>query len=115
MSSGLPTVLVKPRTRSRTLEYTYDAFHESFCVGDVRIGDRPTRSCALCDRRSERISFTRANEGEFRASRDAIEPVVGTMLVGATNTGRPASSPSANLTVGLKLRSTWLCWFRFSE
>ena len=43
-SSGLPTVLVKPRTRSRTFEYTYDAFQVSFvlnCAGESPKRDLP--------------------------------------------------------------------------
>jgi hypothetical protein len=63
-------------------------FHDSLWNGEVRTGEIPTRSWPLCDRRSDLISLTRENSGETRASRDAIEPVAGTMLVGCTNTGR---------------------------
>src|SRR5687768_3093667 len=105
-SSGLPTVLEKPRTRSRTLEYTYDALHESFvlnCPGDSR-----NESWRLSDRRSDRCSVTRANDGETRASRDAMVPVTGTMLVGCTKIGRPPSLARVNRSTGLKFRSTKL-------
>src|SRR5258705_8918378 len=37
------------------------------------------------------------------------------MLVESTYTGRLPSLPSRNRCVGLKLRSTVLCWFRLSE
>ena len=58
---------------------------------------------------------TRANDCDTRASRDAMLPVVGTMLVGSTNTGRPPSSASENAAIGAKFRSTDRCWFRLSE
>src|SRR5688572_28823656 len=93
----------------------YVVFQVNRWKGDVRTGEIPSRSCALCDCRSDRISFTREKLWEIRASRDAIEPLDSTMLVGSTNTGRASSSASANRTSGLKLRSTWLCWFRLSE
>src|SRR6476469_2403247 len=112
-SSGLPTVLVNPRTRSRTLEYTYDALHMRralYCPGDRR-----NDSCRLSERRSERCSVTREKSGDTRPSRSAIDPVVGTMSFGCTNTGRSASLPNANRWTGLKFRSTKLPWFRLSE
>jgi hypothetical protein len=55
------------------------------------------------------------NSGETRASRDAMAPVVGTMLASCAYTGRSASSGSVNRCVGWKLRSSVPAWFRLSE
>src|SRR5690349_6169559 len=100
---GLPTVLPKPRTRSRTLPYTYARLHEYVVL--KLTGEKRRLTCRLSDCRSERISVTREKSGVTRASAEAITPVVGTMLVGCTYTGRSPSLPSANRCVGLKFRS----------
>ena len=47
-----------------------------------------------------------AYHGTLRQIREAMAPVAAMMLVGRTNTGRPASSARANRVAGLKLRST---------
>src|SRR5438094_107909 len=83
-------------------------------MGERSIGDSLRLSWLVCDWRSERISVTRANDGDTRASRLAIDPDVVTMLVGNTYTGRP-SPASVNRSIGVKLRSTDRCWFRLSE
>ena len=44
----------------------------------------------------------------------AIDPVDGTILVGATYTGRPPSLARANRIVGAKFRSISPCWSRLS-
>src|ERR1051325_2102996 len=75
----------------------------------------PTVSCWLSERMSERCSLTRLNSDDTRASRDAIAPVVGTMLDVCTYTGRLPSSLSVNFGVEAKFRSTKLDWFMFSE
>ena len=46
---------------------------------------------------------------------DRIAPVVGTMLVGFTNTGRAPSPGSVNRVFRSKFRSTVPCWFKLSE
>ena len=72
------------------------------------VGDRRTLPCALRELRSLRCSVTRWNCGATRPSPAAIAPVSGTMLLGSTYTGRPASLSSAKRCTPAKLRSTKL-------
>jgi hypothetical protein len=72
------------------------------------MGERRTLICDVRDWRSDRISVTRAKSCDTRASRDAMLPVVGTMLDVSTYTGR-LSSGIVNRVDGLKLRSTDRC------
>src|SRR6185312_12665882 len=85
-SRGLPAVLPNPRTFSRTFEYTYERLHPKLLLGVA--GDSPNLSCLLSDFKSERSSVTRENSWLTRASREAIAPLAGTMLVVCTKTGR---------------------------
>src|SRR5687768_7134629 len=78
------------------------------------MGVSRTLNCPERDWKSERTSDTRANDWLMRASRAAMLPVAATMLVAATNTGRP-SAGSVNRGAPSKLMSTERCWFRFSE
>src|SRR4051794_40656426 len=94
-------------------EYVYAALHENALIVRV-MGERRNISCAVCDLRSDRSSDTRANDCVRRASFAAIAPVVATMLVGCTNTGR-LSSANAKRVFGWKLMSTVRCWFRLYE
>src|SRR5262245_18957051 len=96
-SRGFPTVLENPCTRRRFQARVYARFQLKFELN--RIGDTRTVSCFASDRRFEWINVTREKLWETRASREAIAPEVGTMLVGCTNTGRPPSSSSVNRTV----------------
>ena len=73
----------------------YAALQPNF-VGPRVIGDRRRLSCAVRDCRSERISVTRENDCDTRASRDAMLPVVGTMLSSRTNTGALPSDVNGN-------------------
>src|SRR6185503_1043750 len=113
MFNGLPAVLLNPDTFSRTAVYVYEPLHRN---GDgVRlIGESLSVTWAVCDNMSERTSFTRANDWLKRASRAAMLPVPGTMLPGATNTGR-LSSGSVKRVTPSKLRSTWRCCRMFTE
>src|SRR5262245_22993618 len=71
--------------------------------------------CFASERRSEWINVTREKLCDLRASPEAIEPVVGTMLVVSTKTGRPPSPARLNRAFGAKLRSISPCWSRFNE
>src|SRR5688572_10215310 len=113
MSSGLPEVLLKPETCSRTCVNVYEPLHEK-ATGPRLIGESRTLTCPVCDLRSDRTSETRANDCEMRASRAAMAPVAGTMLVVWTKTGRFSCASEKRWTLS-KLRSTERCWFRFSE
>jgi hypothetical protein len=87
----LAAVLLKPDTCSRVYVYVYDALQVNR-TGPRGIGDRPTMSCAVRDWRSERISETREKSCDTRASRDAMLPVIGSMLLCCTYIGRPSSA-----------------------
>ena len=67
-----------------------------------------TVSWRASPRRSETRSDTRPNSAERRDSTADDEPVVGTMLDGDTNTGRPPSLCSVNFGVPAKLASITL-------
>src|SRR5690349_1820897 len=112
-SSGLPTVLEKPCTMRRFHARVYAKFQLKFDWN--RVGETRTTTCFESERRSEWISVTREKFCVTRASRDAIDPVVGTMLVGSTYTGRSPSPAKLNRTFGAKLRSISPCWSRFNE
>src|SRR5687767_16035234 len=77
--------------------YVYAALQPNL-LGPRCIGDSRTLIWAVRDSRSERSSDTRANDCDTRASRDAITPVAGTMLVG---------SRSEERRVGKERRSRW--------
>src|SRR5690242_7415329 len=94
VSSGLPTVLENPCNRRRFHDRVYAAFHVKFELKVV--GAMLTVIDYESERRFDRMYDTLENLSETRASPAAIDPVVGTMLVGSTNTGRFASSANAN-------------------
>src|SRR4051812_1721747 len=90
--SGLETVLLKPRVCSRLSASTYDALQVNAVLKLVGAIDR--RSCLLVLLRSDVSWLTRLKLWLIFASRTAIAPVVVTMLVGFTYTGRLPSSLS---------------------
>ena len=72
----------KPRTRSFTFVYTYDSDHE---YAELNVsGEIEARNWRLSERRSDLLSVTRLKSWETRASREAMNPVRGSMLVGCT-------------------------------
>ena len=73
------------------------------------VGEILNTICFESDRRFELMNVTREKLCDTRASPLAIEPVAGTMLVGWTNTGRPASSASLKRMTGEKFRSISPC------